>query len=177
VPPGPGADYPVDIVVLGESHHLGPSLLVRDAAGAAKETIVFALKRPCGGLWTSDFGEGGSVLGDDGGDAEEEEADNDHDDDGEVTQVAGEKGATEGAEEITEDDGNGDHFEFPAITDNNVIEAAGNGAHTAIDLVLNIGAMLIVAYCSLAAAFFVHKDPPGLPRPPSLPPSYTYDSR
>mmetsp|Transcript_7585 Transcript_7585/g.22517 ORF Transcript_7585/g.22517 Transcript_7585/m.22517 type:complete len:150 (-) Transcript_7585:406-855(-) len=40
-----------------------------------------------------------------------------------------------------------------------------------------IGAMLIVAYCSLAAAFFVHKDPPGLPRPPSLSPSYTYDSR
>ena len=40
-----------------------------------------------------------------------------------------------------------------------------------------IGAMLIVAYCSLAAAFFVHKDPPGLPRPPSLPPSYTYGSR
>ena len=84
VPPGPGADYPVDIVVLGESHHLGPCLLVRDAAGAAKEALVIALKRPCGGLGASDFGEGGSgFLGDDGGDAKEEEADNDHDDGGE----------------------------------------------------------------------------------------------
>jgi len=36
-----------------------------------------------------------------------------------------------------------DHFEFPPCSENNIIEAAGNGAHIAIDLVLNIGAMLI----------------------------------
>ena len=83
VPPGPGADDPVDIVVLGESHHLGPGLLVRDAAGASKEAFVIALKRPCCGPWASDFGEGGSCfLGDNGGDAEEEKAGNDHDDGG-----------------------------------------------------------------------------------------------
>lgn len=44
-----------------------------------------------------------------------------------------------------------DHFDFPAITENNVIEAAGNGTHTAIDLVLNIGAMLIAFIALLKA--------------------------
>ena len=46
VPPGPGADDPVDIVVLGESHHLGPGLLIRDAAGAAQVAIVRAHEGP-----------------------------------------------------------------------------------------------------------------------------------
>ena len=46
MPPGPGADDPVDVVVLGESHHLGPGLLIRDAAGAAKIAIVRAHERP-----------------------------------------------------------------------------------------------------------------------------------
>jgi len=45
-----------------------------------------------------------------------------------------------------------DHFDFPPSGENNIIEAAGNGAHTAIDLVLNIGAML-VAFISLIAVF------------------------
>eukprot|EP00420_Gonyaulax_spinifera_P001790 CAMPEP_0197933940 /NCGR_PEP_ID=MMETSP1439-20131203/110943_1 /TAXON_ID=66791 /ORGANISM="Gonyaulax spinifera, Strain CCMP409" /LENGTH=590 /DNA_ID=CAMNT_0043556797 /DNA_START=52 /DNA_END=1824 /DNA_ORIENTATION=+ len=52
----------------------------------------------------------------------------------------------------SESDGeDNDHFEFPPIAENNVIEAAGNGAHMAIDLVLNIGAMLI-AFATLIAA-------------------------
>ena len=59
MPPGPGADDPVDVVVLGESHHLGPGLLIRDAAGAAKVAIVSSLKRPGHWSWTPDFGEGG----------------------------------------------------------------------------------------------------------------------
>ena len=83
MPPGPGPDDPVDVVVLGESHHLGPGLLIRDAAGAAQVAIVRAHKRPGGVLGASDLGEGRSgFLSDDGGDAEEEEADNDHDDGG-----------------------------------------------------------------------------------------------
>ena len=46
MPPGPGADDPVDVVVLGESHHLGPGLLIRDAAGAAQVAIVRSHKGP-----------------------------------------------------------------------------------------------------------------------------------
>jgi len=42
-------------------------------------------------------------------------------------------------------------FHFPPASENNIIEAAGNGAHIAIDLVLNIGAML-VAFISIIAA-------------------------
>eukprot|EP00928_Gymnodinium_smaydae_P004583 TRINITY_DN11556_c0_g1_i3.p1 TRINITY_DN11556_c0_g1~~TRINITY_DN11556_c0_g1_i3.p1 ORF type:complete len:434 (+),score=53.71 TRINITY_DN11556_c0_g1_i3:354-1655(+) len=44
-----------------------------------------------------------------------------------------------------------DDFEFPPPAENNVVEAAGNGASMAIDLVLNIGAMLI-AFCSIISA-------------------------
>ena len=59
MPPGPGADDPVDVVVLGESHHLGPGLLIRDTTGAAKVAIVSTHEGP--GHWsgTPDFGEGG----------------------------------------------------------------------------------------------------------------------
>ena len=59
MPPGPGADDPVDVVVLGESHHLGPGLLIRNAAGAAKVAIVRALERPGGWFGAPNFGEGG----------------------------------------------------------------------------------------------------------------------
>mmetsp|Transcript_5297 Transcript_5297/g.9928 ORF Transcript_5297/g.9928 Transcript_5297/m.9928 type:complete len:550 (-) Transcript_5297:373-2022(-) len=44
-----------------------------------------------------------------------------------------------------------DDFEFPPATETNVVEAAGNGAVTAVELVLNIGALL-VAFISLKAA-------------------------
>jgi len=57
----------------------------------------------------------------------------------------------EGEQDTDESDkDDDDHFEFPPASENNVIEAAGNGAHIAIDLVLNIGAMLI-AFVSLVA--------------------------
>jgi len=54
--------------------------------------------------------------------------------------------AEEEAEEQEEQDP--EHFDFPPVSENNLVEAAGNGAHIAIDLVLNIGAMLI-AFISL----------------------------
>lgn len=44
-----------------------------------------------------------------------------------------------------------DDFEFPPATETNIVEAAGNGAVTAVELVLNIGALL-VAFISLKAA-------------------------
>lgn len=59
-------------------------------------------------------------------------------------------GSMEGEEGEEGPEGNDDeHFEFPPSSENNIIEAAGNGAHLAIDLVLNIGAMLIAFFSLL----------------------------
>ena len=54
MPPGPGADDSVDVVVLGKIHHIGPGLLIGDTAGAAEVAFVRALERLCLGLWASD---------------------------------------------------------------------------------------------------------------------------
>ena len=106
MPPWPGADDPVDIVVLGKSHHLGPGLLIRDAAGAAKVAILFTHEGPSAGPGAPNFGEGGSSLlnqnlysklspdkvphlGEDGGDAGEEEAGHEHAGSGESLRPAG----------------------------------------------------------------------------------------
>lgn len=57
-------------------------------------------------------------------------------------------------EEVVDEDEKEDaaerNFAFPPVTETNLIEAAGNGTQTAINLVLNIGAMLI-AFLSLIA--------------------------
>jgi nucleoside permease NupC len=57
-------------------------------------------------------------------------------------------------EQLGDIDGDGDtnslQFEFPPPSEGNIVEAIGNGAHIAIDLVLNIGAALI-AFISMLA--------------------------
>jgi len=57
-------------------------------------------------------------------------------------------------EEVQENDigaANDEDFEFPPSTETNIIEAAGGGASMAVEMVLNIGAVLI-AFISLKAA-------------------------